>query len=143
LIASIKGAIPDTLALPSLFIERIYQASERLYQRLFHGKFDALTESLLTMVHLSRPTFLAYAKEFSGAGLEKKVEFELGETLLEKKNSSRNPWAEWEPSGVLLHIAAGNVDFLPAYSVLEGLLAGNIDLLKFPRGNKDLSLALL
>jgi hypothetical protein len=36
------------------------------------------------------------------------------------------------PLGVLLHIAAGNADGLPAFSVLEGLLAGNINLLKLP-----------
>ena len=47
------------------------------------------------------------------------------------------------PKGVLLHISAGNVDALPAYSVLEGLLTGNINLLKLPGQDNGLSRFLL
>lgn len=47
------------------------------------------------------------------------------------------------PLGVLLHIAAGNVDGLPAYSVVEGLLAGNINLLKLPSVDRGASVLLL
>ena len=47
------------------------------------------------------------------------------------------------PLGVLLHIAAGNVDALPVFSVLEGLLTGNINLLKLPSGEGGLSQMLL
>lgn len=37
---------------------------------------------------------------------------------------------KWLPLGILLHIGAGNVPGLGAYSVMEGLLTGNINLLK-------------
>ena len=47
------------------------------------------------------------------------------------------------PLGVLLHIAAGNVDALPAYSVVEGLLSGNVNILKLPMGDSGLSVRLL
>lgn len=47
------------------------------------------------------------------------------------------------PLGVLFHIAAGNLDGLPVYSVVEGLLAGNINLLKLPSVDGGLSLMLL
>ena len=47
------------------------------------------------------------------------------------------------PLGVLFHIAAGNADGLPACSVVEGLLAGNINILKLPQADKDLSITLL
>lgn len=47
------------------------------------------------------------------------------------------------PLGVILHIAAGNVDALPVFSVLEGLLTGNINLLKLPSGEGGLSQMLL
>ena len=39
---------------------------------------------------------------------------------------------ETRPLGVLLHIAAGNAEGLPFFSVVEGLLAGNINILKLP-----------
>ena len=47
------------------------------------------------------------------------------------------------PLGVLLHIAAGNADGLPAFSVLEGLLAGNINILKLPELDGGVSVDLL
>ena len=47
------------------------------------------------------------------------------------------------PKGVLFHISAGNMDALPAYSVLEGLLTGNINLLKLPSEDHGLSRFLL
>ena len=43
---------------------------------------------------------------------------------------------------MLLHVAAGNLDGLPAYTALEGLLTGNINLVKLPSGDSGLSLAL-
>lgn len=47
------------------------------------------------------------------------------------------------PLGVLLHIAAGNADGLPAFSVLEGLLTGNINILKLPAAEGGVSVRLL
>lgn len=50
---------------------------------------------------------------------------------------------EWRPLGVLLHVSAGNVDALPVYSVIEGLLTGNVNLLKLPEGESGLSEGIL
>ncbi len=50
---------------------------------------------------------------------------------------------EWKPLGVLLHIAAGNVDALPVFSVIEGLLTGNINILKLPGNDDILSVSIL
>ena len=47
------------------------------------------------------------------------------------------------PLGVLLHIGAGNMEGLPAYSVVEGLLAGNINLLKLSEHDNGISSFLL
>ena len=44
----------------------------------------------------------------------------------------------WAP---LFHVTAGNVDGLPAFSAVEGLLTGNINLVKLPSGDQGLSLA--
>jgi hypothetical protein len=49
----------------------------------------------------------------------------------------------WKPLGVLLHIAAGNADALPAFSVIEGLLTGNINILKLPGSDDGISTTLL
>lgn len=42
-----------------------------------------------------------------------------------------------------MHIAAGNADSLPVFSVLEGLLTGNINILKLPEIDGGLSVMLL
>lgn len=47
------------------------------------------------------------------------------------------------PLGVLLHIAAGNMDGLPSFTVIEGLLTGNINILKLPEGDGGLSVQIL
>jgi len=47
------------------------------------------------------------------------------------------------PLGVLLHIAAGNADGLPAFSILEGLLTGNINILKLSAAEGGISVRLL
>ncbi len=39
----------------------------------------------------------------------------------------------------MLHIAAGNADGLPVLSLAEGLLTGNINLLKLPQADGGLS----
>lgn len=44
------------------------------------------------------------------------------------------------PLGTLFHIAAGNVDGLPAFSVLEGLLTGNINILKLPQADNGITI---
>lgn len=62
-----------------------------------------------------------------------------------------NTWIEVEgdikekymPLGVLLHIGAGNVIALSVISVIEGLLAGNINILKLPSYEGGLSLWML
>ena len=47
------------------------------------------------------------------------------------------------PLGVVLHITAGNADALPVYSVLDGLLTENINLVKLPHDDNGLSIMLL
>jgi len=80
--------------------------------------------------------------------LENRLKAEFGtdfETYLEYRpfGSERIVRQEWKPLGVLLHIAAGNVDALPVFSVIEGLLTGNINILKLPGTDDGLSIAIL
>ena len=47
------------------------------------------------------------------------------------------------PLGVLFHIAAGNSDGLPIFTVIEGLLSGNINILKLPQEEGGLTVKIL
>ena len=84
----------------------------------------------------------------SKAYLEERMKIELG--LDSEKQVKFIPYGgtktvaqEWKPLGVLLHIAAGNVDALPVFSVIEGLLTGNINILKLPGADDGLSIVIL
>jgi hypothetical protein len=80
---------------------------------------------------------------FEKPSLLKKVEIELGKDYDLISELDEDNQKERYPLGILFHIAAGNVDVLPAYSVIEGLLAGNINILKLPSGDKGVSVKLL
>jgi len=78
--------------------------------------------------------YIAEAKEMLRADiLRARLSMELGDNYTQRT----------EPIGVLLHMAAGNADGLPAFSVLEGLLTGNINILKLPAAEGGLTLELL
>lgn len=47
------------------------------------------------------------------------------------------------PLGVLFHITAGNVDGLPFISILDGLLTGNINLVKLPKEEGGITVSVL
>ena len=47
------------------------------------------------------------------------------------------------PLGILFHITAGNVDGLPFISLLDGLLTGNINIVKLPKEEGGITISLL
>lgn len=125
-----------------LTIKKVINACDALYKKVIAGEYDDIALPLLKMADVSYERFLEMAKLFSKEGLEYKCRIELGEDYdhlkpLEKSIRKRLPL------GILFHISAGNVDGLPAYSVVEGLLAGNINILKLPTGDNGLSIKLL
>lgn len=87
---------------------------------------------------------LEQARVFLSRGyLERKLELELGKEPFKHRDIGKGRMTSYRPLGVLTHIAAGNAQGLPAFSVLEGLLTGNINLLKLPGRDDGLSTALL
>lgn len=116
-------------------------ALTKLRECILTGEFDDLISTLdidgikghiQTLTDQLHPDALAW-----------RLKNELGENPFGKSVCTppigRSIGARWEPLGVLLHIAAGNVDGLPALSVAEGLMTGNINLLKLPSADKGLS----
>jgi len=75
--------------------------------------------------------------------LRKKVQIELGETPFVWKKVQEGIEEKQTPLGVILHIGAGNALGLSAFSVIEGLLSGNINILKLPENEGGISSKLL
>ena len=49
----------------------------------------------------------------------------------------------YSPMGTLLHITAGNMEGLPVFSIVEGLLTGNVNILKLPGNDGGLSMDII
>lgn len=123
--------------------EKVIRACDTLYQKAISGAFDGLILPLLQMSDISYERFLQMARLFSREELEYKCRIELGDLYDQPEALKCGIGRKVYPLGILFHIAAGNVDGLPAYSVIEGLLTGNINLLKLPAGDNGVSVRLL
>jgi hypothetical protein len=144
LLTELEKKIPETLAKKQLSPEVVIEAVECLRNDLLEGKFDELLASFPADVV---DTYKAQAEVLlSKEHLHKKLETELGNTFeyttgyIKGFNQIK---VRKMPLGVLFHIAAGNMDFLPAYSLAEGLMTGNINILKLPSADNGLSLKLI
>lgn len=134
--------INETLAAKTLSAETVISAIDRLGRDIERGAFDYIINAL----PVDDPAhYKAMAAEMLSRGfLEYKLKTELGvgspaETVL-PKNSIK---ARIMPLGVIFHIAAGNMDGLPAFSLAEGLLTGNINILKLPQADNGLSVEII
>lgn len=144
LLSELENKIPEILTQKQLSPEVIVEAVECLREDLLKGKFDELLESFPSDVVA---TYKAQAEVLlSKEHLHKKLETELGdisEYVTDYIKGFQQIRVKRMPLGVLFHIAAGNMDFLPAYSLAEGLMTGNINILKLPSADNGLSLKLI
>lgn len=144
----LPGWINETLARPPLLPEVTIAACDRLSRRAQDGAFDREIAGLDLDPALKKEqvdTALALLRRES---LQAMVDIQLGPApfapvTVRPPHHSGAIVKQRRPLGVLLHIAAGNLDGLPAFTVVEGLLAGNINLLKLPSADHGLSIALL
>ena len=144
LIDRLEADIIETLSKRErLTTEAVIAASEKLYQKAASGYYDGIAVPLLNEFGISYERYQAMAKAFSAEVLKYKCEIELGSNWNDLPKLTSGTARKIAPLGVLFHIAAGNVDGLPAYSVAEGLLSGNINVLKLPSGDSGLSIKLL
>lgn len=120
--------------------ETVINACDKLAKKVLNGDFDNIVKPFLSIFNISDSQFRDMLNLFSKQSLEYKCSIELcdNEKIIDGKIFRKR-----YPLGVLLHIAAGNVDVLPAYSVIEGLLSGNVNILKLPMGDSGLSVKLL
>jgi len=128
----LERRILTTLERERLDPEMVIAACHRLATRFDEARYLALAPP-----QMPRAQMLRYITEAQGMFradvLRTRLRLELGDNYTQCV----------APLGTLLHIAAGNVDGLPAFSVVEGLLTGNINILKLPAEDGGLSVELL
>lgn len=145
ILTELESHINHTLAEKTLDAETVIAAIDALGKEIASGAHDALLASLSS--DEPRRYKLLAAAMLSRENLEWKLQTELCRTsscdnivLSDRQPAIRS---RMMPLGVLFHIAAGNMDGLPAYGLAEGLLTGNINILKLPQADSGLSLAVI
>jgi len=126
-----------------LLSEDVINACDQLAKQVKSGIYDGMIRPLLEEFDIPYDYFILQLPMFEKASLMKKITTEMGEIGFSSTDLNETNELAFYPLGILFHIAAGNVDVLPAYSVIEGLLAGNINILKLPSGDRGLSVKLL
>ncbi|MCR5789771.1 MAG: acyl-CoA reductase [Lachnospiraceae bacterium] len=139
LLSDLEKRIDRTLCGEGLSRETVISTVDRLAERIEAGEFDELINSFA-------PDKAQYYKETAVRAMKretahKRLAIELPEALFSGCTERLNKRVF--PLGVLFHIAAGNAEGLPALSVYEGLLTGNINILKLPSADNGLTLTIL
>lgn len=142
----INEIINNTYCGEELSTEKVVAACDS-YSQLLNDKEHLPLLLLIGMSHEKAQEELALVKQMlSREYLESRLEIELGNRAVKNflpVGSTSTVKQEYKPLGVLMHIAAGNVDALPVFSVIEGLLTGNINILKLPGEDDGLSITVL
>lgn len=134
-LSRLERELPQILSGPPLEAGTVLDALEALGNELDSGALDPLIAQFAPPG--AREELDRVRPQIGRAALEERLDLELGGL------SGPRPFgrAEVRPLGVLLHVAPGNMAGLPAFTAAEGLLTGNINLVKLPRGDKGLTLA--
>lgn len=144
LLESLAADCSRTIASRSITPEQVIAACATLSGRIAAGGYDRILQQFMADLQISAAHLAAALQLFTRESLEYKCRLELGDPLAPLRHEGHPDIRRYRyPLGVLLHIAAGNVDGLPAYSVVEGLLAGNINILKLPAADSGISVLLL
>lgn len=145
LLEQLENYINETLEKRSLSADTVIDAVDKLGREISEGKYDKAL-AMLDSDKVEEYKALA-AKQLSREGLEFKLKTELGGLQREYVTSPPEGFEPIKirvmPLGVIFHIAAGNMEGLPAYSLAEGLITGNINILKLPRADNGLSVSIL
>ncbi|MBN2878712.1 MAG: hypothetical protein JXN65_03685 [Clostridia bacterium] len=143
---TLYDTITSVLAKDELSSETVIAACESLSKTLTEDKYIPILLSLGIPEYKAHSELEAAKQMLNKEYLEKRIKMELPQTKVRefvpygRKTPVKNIV---KPLGVLFHIVAGNVDALPVFSVIEGLLTGNINILKLPGNDNGLSIAFL
>ena len=138
IVSRLPELITATMSGGGLSVRTVIDACDRLSKELDISAYIPLLESIGIGMDIEArldEARIIFSREY----LEARVAHEMGGDYLNGEEKRYVPVGYdrevreiTTPLGTLLHIAAGNVDALPAYTVAEGLLTGNINILKLP-----------
>lgn len=124
---------------PELVIDAVHTLANEINQKEIVEQLAAMGVPRWTSEEYVRVTVESLNRE----ALLRKVRAELGDNPFAWKKVDEGIEEREYPLGVIVHIGAGNTLGLSAFSVIEGLLTGNINILKLPENEGGISSKLL
>lgn len=143
IVEALGKSIAETLSQTRLSSSEVIAACDKLANSLGERHIQLLVE--LGVLREQAGQYVCEAKSMlSQSYLHNRLKKELGEhyeaeNSLTFHNGTFKITEKFRPLGVLLHIAAGNQYGLALYSVVEGLLTGNINIVKLSSKDDSLS----
>lgn len=140
ILETIDEKITRTLSGEPLDRERVISVLDKMSEGLLRGEYRSVTEG----VGISHEQVRAAAAMMSRRAIEFRLRQEVGqwEYTLSPPGGVKGVKVRLCPLGAVFHIAAGNAQGLPFLSVLEGLVTGNVNILKLPRADDGLTVEL-
>jgi hypothetical protein len=144
----IDDMLIETLQKPPLDINVVINACDRIVKNIENlevvkrlpelGLSPVLTEMYISQIQ----------QMLSANAIRRRLKVELGDNYDKPKeliysHSKSVAIQTIAPLGVLFHITAGNVDSLPFISLIDGLLTGNINIVKLPKEDGGITVSLL
>lgn len=139
----VKAKIEEDLLLPRLLPEVVIDAAHILAGELDEKEIVQQLEALGVQKWAAEEYVSVTVKSMDKKELTKKLHAELGEAPFEWKEAENGIEEINYPLGVIMHIGAGNALGLSAFSVIEGLMTGNINILKLPENEGGISSRML
>lgn len=138
----LPDSITETLMGEPLPLELVMDGLDRLSKELNTPEVRQLLMAMGYSRQAGEALIQAASQQLTKDALMEKVTRELGNEPFEARHYQGYKILR-QPLGVLTHITPGNSSGLPAMGAIEGLLAGNINLIKLPEGDPGLSTLLL
>lgn len=150
----LKQNIQNTLKKPPLSPMIVIHACDCMADNVLNGRYEELLKKIPTLTTHQRIQIQRAARLIKHDSLCYRMETELGGLWKSQmpevpvipdflNNHEVIEHKRYYPLGVLMHIAAGNMEILPFFSVIEGLLTGNINLLKLPGNDQGITIQLM
>lgn len=143
----VSEQIAETLARGVPDIRRVIDSLDRLGKYLVEEEEFLLPE--LMELGFSREESLQIKKDsvpiLTAEELFRKIKRELGEMpfQISRLDTREEEFEGWMPVGVLGHVTSSNDAMLPFFSSVEGILTGNINVIKTARGAHKVAIAMI
>ena len=145
---TIDDLILETLQKPPLDINLVIDACDAMVKNIASLEITKRLPDLGISPVLAEMYINQVEQMFSAQAIRDRLAAELGTDYNKPKEmvylySGAKAQQVYAPLGVLFHITAGNMEVLPFVSLLEGLLCGNINIIKLPKEEQGITVSLL